>query len=81
MLWLYFLLAGGTHIWRSMRTLMIALGICVPAFLWATLMPASSHWLAEKPANVAALSAPGQIADYLLYQALSDDRSRRVQLA
>ena len=63
LIWLYFLLAGGTHSRRAVRTLMVALVICLPALLWATFMPASSHWMTEMPANIAALSAPGQIAD------------------
>jgi hypothetical protein len=59
--WLYFLLAGGTGRKRALQTLAIAavLGICAAVWIW----PLSPHWFEEVHNNVAAILAPGSVAD------------------
>ena len=63
LIWLYFLLAGGVHRKRALRSMSFTIAISIPGILWVTLMGASSHWMTEMPANMVALSAPGKIAD------------------
>ena len=63
LVWLYFFLSGGLYRKRALQVAALTIAICVPGFLWATLMPASSHWLTELPRNIAGITATGNVAD------------------
>ena len=63
LVWLYLLIAGGTHRKRAMQVLLVTTGICLTALLWITVMPESSHWLNELQANIAGTTGPGGVAD------------------
>ena len=63
LVWLYLLIAGGTHRKRAMQVLLVTTGICLTALLWVTVMPESSHWLNELQANIAGTTGPGGVAD------------------
>jgi hypothetical protein len=59
----YFLLAGAYHRRLAIRVLLLVIAICVPAILWISWMPASAHWMSELPANIAGITARGNVAD------------------
>ncbi|HEV2132786.1 MAG TPA: glycosyltransferase family 87 protein [Terracidiphilus sp.] len=61
LVWLYFVLAGGTGRKRALQTLGITavLGIC--AALW--IAPASPHWVGELHGQIAMISAHGGASD------------------
>ncbi len=61
LVWLYFLLAGGVHRKRALQTLVVALVLSLPAFLWITHV--SPHWMQELQSNLLANSAPGSLSD------------------
>jgi hypothetical protein len=61
LVWLYFLLAGGTYRKRALQTFLAAIVISLPAVLWV--WHVSPHWLAEWHANLATFSAHGGIND------------------
>jgi hypothetical protein len=55
--WLYFLLAGGTHRKRALQTLAVAAVVSVCAAIW--IAPSSPHWVAGLRGNVAQAAARG----------------------
>lgn len=61
LVWLYFLLAGGTARKRALQTLAITAILGVVAAVWiATVSP---HWFTELQNNLLAASAPGSTSD------------------
>jgi hypothetical protein len=61
MVWLYFLLAGGSMRRRALQTLAATAILSLLAALWvATVSP---HWTQELSRNLAAVSAPGSTSD------------------
>jgi hypothetical protein len=61
LVWLYFLLAGGTYRRRAVQTLFMVVVMSVPVLLWVTYV--SPHWLPELRSNLAMLSAHGHLND------------------
>jgi hypothetical protein len=61
--WLYFLLSAGEHRKQAIRVLLVVIVVSAPGLLWASMTPASSRWLHEIPANLAAMAAPGMTND------------------
>jgi hypothetical protein len=61
LVWLYFLLAGGTYRKRALQTLAIASVLCLVAFLWVSKV--SPHWWQEQHANLSAISTHGGMND------------------
>jgi hypothetical protein len=61
MVWLYFLLAGGTYRKRALQTLAITAALGFAAFLWVSQV--SPHWWQEQHANLAAISTQGGMDD------------------
>lgn len=62
-IWLYFAICAGRYRRQALRILAATVLICLPGILWATLMPASSHWLHEIQANIAGITARGMPGD------------------
>ncbi|MGA2277581.1 MAG: glycosyltransferase family 87 protein [Terracidiphilus sp.] len=48
--WLYFLLAGGIYRKRALQTLLVTLGMAVPAILWVSSI--APNWLSELHSNL-----------------------------
>jgi hypothetical protein len=61
LVWLFFLVAGGTFRRRALQVLAATILLCIPAALWITL--AAPHWLGEMRTNLAAIGASGGIND------------------
>jgi hypothetical protein len=61
LIWLFFLLAGGTYRKRALRTLVLVVAFALPAIAWVTYL--SPHWMQELSANLAPLSAHGAMND------------------
>jgi hypothetical protein len=61
LVWLYFVLAGGTYRRRALQTLALVAGLSLPALLWVSHV--SPHWLAELSANLGAFSGKGNMND------------------
>lgn len=61
LIWLFFLLAGGTYRKRAWQTLAVTLALSVPLVVWTAIV--APHWLPELRANLAALSAHGGLND------------------
>jgi hypothetical protein len=61
LIWLFFLLAGGTYRKRAWQTLAVALALSAPLVMWTTIV--APHWLAELRANLTALSVHGGLND------------------
>jgi hypothetical protein len=61
-LWLYLMLSKAYRK-DALRVLIATIVICIPGVIWASVKPASSHWLSEMRANVAILSLPGNAND------------------
>ena len=61
LLWLFFLLAGGTYRKRALQTLALFLVFAIPTVLWVTHL--SPHWVQEVSANLLPLSARGGMND------------------
>jgi hypothetical protein len=61
LVWLYFLLAGGTYRKRALQTLATTATLGLAAFLWASNV--SPHWWQEQHANLAAISTRGGMND------------------
>lgn len=57
LIWLYFILAGGTYRKPALQTLGVVLACGVPAVLWMTHI--SPHWISEIASNFQAFSGPG----------------------
>ncbi len=61
LVWLYFLLAGGTYRKRALQTLLVTVVLCLPGVLWV--WHVSPHWIQELHSNIASYSAHGGIND------------------
>jgi len=61
LIWLFFLLAGGTYRKRALQTLLVTAVLCVPAFLWVTHI--APHWMPEVHANLLTTAARGSLND------------------
>lgn len=61
LVWLYFLLSGGTYRKYALRTLFATLLISAPGLLWT--WHVAPHWVQEWHANTAAFSAHGGLSD------------------
>lgn len=62
-IWLYFVLCRGRYRRQAFRIFAVTVLICLPGILWASFMPASSHWLHEIQANIAGITARGMPGD------------------
>ena len=62
-LWLYFALCAGRYRRKAIRIFAATILISLPGVLWASLMPASSHWMHEIQANIAGITARGMPGD------------------
>jgi len=61
LVWLYFLLAGGTSRKRALQTLILVVALGFPAILWvANVEP---QWMQELQSNLSATSSHGDISD------------------
>jgi hypothetical protein len=61
LVWVYFLLAGGTFRKRALQTLLVTVLLSVPFILWVSW--ASPHWMHELHANLLAFSQRGGLND------------------
>jgi hypothetical protein len=61
LIWLYFLLAGGTYRKRAFQILGLTFALAVVSVIWVSL--AAPHWPAEFSANLHTISAPNGIND------------------
>jgi hypothetical protein len=61
LIWLYFLLAGGTFRKRALQTLFVTVLLSAPFILWVSW--ASPHWMHELQANLLAFSQHGGLND------------------
>jgi hypothetical protein len=61
LVWLLFLLAGGTYRKRALQALMVIAILCLPVVLWITSI--SSNWPKELGANLLGNSARGSLSD------------------
>ncbi len=59
LVWLYFLLAGGTHRKRALQTLLVTAILGLAAILWVT--PIAPNWMQELHSNIMADQLPGGI--------------------
>ncbi len=62
-LWLYFALCAGRYRRQAFRIFAATILISLTGVLWASLMPASSHWTHEIQANIAGITARGMPGD------------------
>jgi Glycosyltransferase family 87 len=61
LVWLYFLLAGGTYRKRAVQTLVATVVLSVPLLIWATHV--SPHWVSELRGNLAIVNSRGHLND------------------
>ncbi len=61
LLWLFFLLAGGTFRRRALQTLVPVAAVCLVSIVWINRL--SPHWAQELSENVRILSMPGAVSD------------------
>jgi hypothetical protein len=61
LVWLYFLLAGGTFRKRALQSLGATVALSIPLLIWVTRV--SPHWLAELRGNLAILNSRGHLND------------------
>jgi len=61
LVWLFFLLAGGTYRKRALQTLAVAVLIGLPAVLWVSSI--APHWMPELQSNIQTASAHGALND------------------
>jgi hypothetical protein len=61
LVWLYFLLAGGTYRKRALQTLATTVVLSVPLLIWVTHV--SPHWLTELQGNLAVQNGRGHVSD------------------
>jgi hypothetical protein len=61
LLWLYFLLSGGTHRKRALQSMVVTSVIALAAFLWVS--HATPNWLSEMRSNLAMNAMPGGISE------------------
>jgi hypothetical protein len=59
--WLFFLLAGGSYRKRALQTLALIFVVSVPAFLWVTHV--APNWMQELHSNLISYEAPGGLND------------------
>ncbi len=57
--WLYFLLAGGSNRKRALQTLAVTVVLSMPAFLWVT--DVAPHWMQELHSNLVLNETPGGV--------------------
>lgn len=57
LVWLFFLVAGGTYRKRALQSLLVVTLISVPAFLWAAHI--SPHWVSELHSNMVSMMQSG----------------------
>ena len=63
LVWLYFLLRDRTSRRRAWQIAWVTAILYLPGLVWASVMPASSHWLTEIPANIRGITAHGLVGD------------------
>jgi hypothetical protein len=63
LVWLYFLLRDASSRRRAWHIAILTAVLYLPGVVWASMMPASSHWLSEIPSNVRGITAHGQVGD------------------
>jgi hypothetical protein len=61
LVWLFFLLAGGTHRKRALQTLLLTVALSLPALLWVGHV--APHWMGELHSNIVEYAAPGNLND------------------
>lgn len=61
LVWLFFLVAGGSRRKLALQVLAVTLALNLPAILWATHL--SPHWTRELNSNISAFSARGAVND------------------
>ncbi len=61
LVWLFFLLAGGTFRKRALQTLLVFAVLCLPAVLWV--MHVSPHWMQEAHSNMLTFSSVAGLTD------------------
>ncbi len=61
LVWLFFLLAGGTFRKRALQTLLVFAVLCLPAVLWVTHV--SPHWIQEARSNMLTFSGVTGLTD------------------
>ena len=61
LVWLYFLLAGGTYRKRALQTLLATVALSLPTLLWVWYV--APHWVQELHSNMSAFFAHGGIND------------------
>jgi hypothetical protein len=61
LIWVYFFLAGGANRKRAIQTLLVIVGLSLPATLW--LSHIAPNWTNELPTNLFANSAHGDLSD------------------
>jgi hypothetical protein len=61
LIWLYFLLAGGSYRRYALQTLAVTAAVNVPAFLWVAHL--SPHWIQEISSNIHVFMARGAMND------------------
>ena len=61
LVWLFFLLAGGTFRKRALQTLLVFAVLCLPAVLWVTHV--SPHWMQEAHSNMLTFSGVAGLTD------------------
>ncbi len=61
LVWLFFLLAGGTYRKRALQTLVVAIALGLPAILWVAHV--APNWIPELHSNIQATAAQGGLND------------------
>lgn len=61
LIWLFFLLAGGSYRRRALQTLGVVIALSLPMAIWVSHL--SPHWMQELSSNLVPLSAHGGIND------------------
>lgn len=63
LIWFWLLLAGAGYRKRAVQTLGLVIALSLPAVLWVSLMPASSHWARDMHANLVGNLSHGNSGD------------------
>lgn len=61
LVWLFFILAGGTYRKHALQTLLVTIVLSLPGVLWVWRV--APHWIHDLQSNIAAFSAPGGLMD------------------
>ena len=61
LIWLFFLLAGGTYRKRALQTLVLTIAFALPMVAWVTYL--SPHWMQEVTTNLLPLASHGAMND------------------